>query len=136
MGAKNSEFQGKKQKKKEKSRLEKCIEGQAFLLLLLLKPIHFSMRTIYTYRSTLLFLINVLLYKSNGCYFRELESTLQMFTGIYGVPVSFFSAISMEKGCKNHRKTLYSSKGKILYVVIFTDCRENPMITIGFPCNL
>ena len=23
----------------------------------------------------------------------------------------------MEKGCKNHRETLYSSKGKIVYVV-------------------
>ena len=39
----------------------------------LLKPIHFSMRTIYTYRSTLLFLINVLLCKSNGCYFLALR---------------------------------------------------------------
>ena len=25
----------------------------------------------------------------------------------------------MKKGCKNHRETLYSSKGKIVYVVIF-----------------
>ena len=98
MGAKNSEFQGKKQKKKEKSRLEKCIEGQAFLLLLLLKPIHFSMRTIYTYRSTLLFLINVLLYKSNGCYFRELESTLQMFTGILRGSSKFFFCNIYGKG--------------------------------------
>ena len=29
----------------------------------------------------------------------------------------------MEKGCKNHRETLYSSKGKIVYVV-------------GKPCNI
>ena len=42
-----------------------------------------------------------------------------MFTGIYGV----FSAISMEKGCKNYRETQYSSKGKIVYVV-------------GNPCNI
>ena len=47
---------------------------------------------------------------------------LQMFTGIYGVPIGF-SAISMEKGRKNHRETLYSSKGKIVYVV-------------GKPCNI
>ena len=39
-----------------------------------------------------------------------------MFTGIYGVPIGIF-AISMEKGSKNHRETLYSSKGKIVYVV-------------------
>ena len=44
------------------------------------------------------------------------QSTLQMFTGVY-------PAISMEKGCKNHRETLYSSKGKIVYVV-------------GKPCNI
>ena len=29
----------------------------------------------------------------------------------------------MEKGCKNHRETLYSSKGKIVYIV-------------GKPCNI
>ena len=63
-------------------------------------------------------------------------STLQMFTG---VPI-VFSAISMEKGCKNHRETLYSSKGKIVYVVgkpcnIYR-LQGNPMITIGFPYNL
>ena len=33
-----------------------------------------------------------------------------------------FPAISMEKGCKNYIETLYSSKGKIVYVV-------------GKPCN-
>ena len=38
---------------------------------------------------------------------------LQGFTGFPQV----FSAISMEKGCKNHRETLYSSKGKVAYVV-------------------
>ena len=53
-------------------------------------------------------------------------STLQMFTGV-------FPAIYMEKGCKNHRKTLYSSKGKIVYVVgkpcnIYRLQLENPMI--------
>ena len=31
----------------------------------------------------------------------------------------------MEKGCKNHRETLYSSKGKIVYVVIFTVMTQN-----------
>ena len=45
-----------------------------------------------------------------------------MFTGIYGIPIVFF-AISMEKGSKIHKETLYSSKGKIVYVV-------------GKPCNI
>ena len=58
---------------------------------------------------------------------------------VHGFPV-VFSAISMEKGCKNHRKTLYSSKGKIVYIVekpcnIYR-LRGNPMIIIGFPRNL
>ena len=44
---------------------------------------------------------------------------LQGFTGCPQV----FPSISMEKGCKNHRETLYSSKGKIVYVV-------------GKPCNI
>ena len=39
-----------------------------------------------------------------------------------------FPAISMKKGCKNHRQTLYSSNGKIVYVVgnpvIFSDQGE------------
>ena len=43
------------------------------------------------------------------------KSTLQMFTGIYGVPIGF-SVISIEKGCKKHRETLYSSQEKIVYV--------------------
>ena len=43
-------------------------------------------------------------------------STLQMFTGVYGVSIGF-PAISMEEGCKNHREILYSSKGKIVYVL-------------------
>ena len=38
---------------------------------------------------------------------------LQGFAGFSG----FFSAISMEKGSKNHKETLYSSKGMIVYVV-------------------
>ena len=50
------------------------------------------------------------------------------------------SAISMEKGCKNHRETLYSSKGRIAYIVekpcnIYR-LRGNPMIIIEFPRNL
>jgi len=36
-----------------------------------------------------------------------------MFTGNPQV----FPAISMEEGCKNHRETLYSSNGKVVYVV-------------------
>ena len=47
-----------------------------------------------------------------------INSTLQMLTGFM-----VFPAISIEKGCKNHRETLYSSKGKIVYVV-------------GKPCNI
>ena len=50
------------------------------------------------------------------------------------------SAISMEKGYKNHRETLYSSKGKIAYIVekpcnIYR-LRGNPIIIMGFPRNL
>ena len=66
-----------------------------------------------------------------------------MFTGVYGVSIGFpvFPAISMEKGCKNHRETLYSSKGGRVCMlwgnpVIFTDCRENTMITIGLRVSL
>ena len=58
-----------------------------------------------------------------------------MFTGNYG-DLAGKSAISMEKGCKNHRETLYSSKGKIAYIVekpcnIYR-LQGNPMIIIGF----
>ena len=47
-----------------------------------------------------------------------------------------FPAISIEKGCKNHKETLYSSKGKIVYVV-GKPCNTyrlqgNPIIIIGF----
>ena len=66
--------------------------------------------------------------------FRKLSSknkliALQMFTGV-------FPAISMEKGCKNHRETLYSSKGKIVYVLgkprnIYR-LLGNPIVIIGF----
>ena len=47
-----------------------------------------------------------------------------------------FPAISMEKGCKNHKETLYSSKGKIVYVV-GNPCniyrlQGNPIVIIGF----
>ena len=50
------------------------------------------------------------------------------------------SAISMEKGCNNHRVTLYSSKGKIAYIVE-KPCNTyrlggNPVIIMGFPRNL
>ena len=61
-----------------------------------------------------------------------------------------FPAISMEKGCKNHKETLYFSKRKIVYLggnpVIFTDCGGKPYDNyriylqsrnkIGFPNNL
>ena len=42
-----------------------------------------------------------------------LQPTKQMFTGYPQV----FPAITMEEGCKNHKETLYSSKGKIVYLV-------------------
>ena len=72
---------------------------------------------------------------------------LQAFTGCPQV----FTAISMEKGCDNHREILYSWKGNIVYVVgnpgvIFTDCGEILYVVIivfspqsvnitGFPHN-
>ena len=61
---------------------------------------------------------------------------LQGITGCLQV----FPALSIEKGCKNHKETLYSSKGKIAYV-LGKPCniyrlRGNPMIIIGFPHNL
>ena len=48
-------------------------------------------------------------------------------------PPQVFTAISMEKGCKNHRETLYSSKGEIVYVV-WKPCniyrlRGNPILS-------
>ena len=49
-----------------------------------------------------------------------------MVTGIYGVPVGFF--------CNIYGKGLYESQRNPK--LLLTDCRENPMITIGFPCNL
>ena len=57
--------------------------------------------------------------------------SLQGFTECpYGFP-----AISMETGCKNHRETLYSSKGKVAYVVgkpcnIYR-LRGNPIVVLG-----
>ena len=40
----------------------------------------------------------------------------------------------MEKGCKNHRETPQRERLCMLWgnPVIFTDCGENPMITIGY----
>ena len=72
------------------------------------------------------------------------DYALQMFTGHTGC-LHVFPALSMEKGCKNHRETLretlYSSKGKIVHVVgkpfnIYR-LRGNPMMIIRFPaiCN-
>ena len=49
-----------------------------------------------------------------------LPSALQMFTGVYGVSAGFPCRLCM----------LWADP------VIFTDCGENPMITIGFPRNL
>ena len=40
--------------------------------------------------------------------------------GVYGVPIGFLCNI-YEKGCKNHRETLYSSKRKIMYVAQWTN---------------
>ena len=61
--------------------------------------------------------------------------TANFFRGLRGLQV--FPAISMEKGCKNHRETLYSSKGKIVYVVgkpcnIYR-LQGNPRVSQGFP---
>ena len=73
-------------------------------------------------------------------YYITLLTTLQMFTGHYGVSAAVFPELSMEKGCKNHRETLYPSKGKIVYVVgkpcnIYR-LRGNPIAIIGFSLNL
>ena len=46
----------------------------------------------------------------------SIHCTANVHRGFTGFP-SFFPAISMKEGCKNHRETLYSSKGKIVYVV-------------------
>ena len=55
--------------------------------------------------------------------YHQCASTLQMFTGVYGVSVGFPCNIYGKGLYKNHRETLYSSKGKIVYVV-------------GKPCNI
>ena len=60
---------------------------------------------------------------------------LQGFTGCLQV----FPVISMEKGYKNHSKTLYSSKGKIVYVVgkpcNIYKLRGNPKLSWGLQCK-
>ena len=71
---------------------------------------------------------------------RNYKGTLQMFIGHYGGCLQVFRGISMENGCKNHKETLYSSKGKIVYVV-GKPCNiyrllGNPMIIVVFPRNL
>ena len=50
------------------------------------------------------------------------DAHCKCWQGFTVFPYVFF-AISLEKGCKNHKETLYSSKGKIVYVV-------------GKPCNI
>ena len=46
----------------------------------------------------------------------------------------------MEKGCKNHRKPHTPQRERLCMLwgnpVIFTDCRENPMTTIGQPFSI
>jgi hypothetical protein len=61
---------------------------------------------------------------------------LQGITGCLQV----FPAISIEKGCKNHRETHTPLKGKIVYVVgkpcnIYR-LQGNPIIIMGFPHNI
>ena len=57
---------------------------------------------------------------------------LQGFTGF----PQFFSAISMDKRSKNPKETLYSSKGRIVYVVgnpcSIYRLQGNPIVIIGF----
>ena len=64
------------------------------------------------------------------------DYALQMFTGHTGC-LHVFPALSMEKGCKNHRETPCFSKEKIMHVVgkPFNIYRllGNPMMIIGFP---
>ena len=73
---------------------------------------------------------NYLLYRGQPKIFEVHCKCLQGFTGCPWV----FPAISMEKGCKNHRESLYSSQGNVVYVV-GKPCNID-MITIGFYCNL
>ena len=59
-----------------------------------------------------------------------------MFTGVYGVSVGFpwKRAVRItEKPYTPQRERLCMLWGN---PVIFTDCGENPMITIGFPRNM
>ena len=49
-------------------------------------------------------------------------------TGKYGVPAGK-TCTSQEKGCKNPKETLCMFW---INPVIFTDCRGNPMMVIGF----
>ena len=72
-------------------------------------------------------------------FFTKFELHCKCLQGITG-DLQGKSAISMEKGCKNHKETLYSSKGKIAYIVekpcnIYR-LRGNPIIIMGFPRNL
>ena len=58
-----------------------------------------------------------------GCVsFESFYLHCKCLRGIMGC-LQVFPPISMKKGCKNHRETLYSSKGKIVYEV-------------GKPCNI
>ena len=81
--------------------------------------------------------LGTLIKTSNYIYLHQQKNwlhckLLQGFTGC----LQGFPAISMENGYTNHRETLYSSKGKIVYVVgkpcnIYR-LRGNPIIIIGF----
>ena len=53
--------------------------------------------------------------KKNHFQFNHFETKIFL---VLNLPVCrFFTTKSMKKGCKNHRETLYPSKGKIVYVV-------------------
>ena len=69
--------------------------------------------------------VSSLIYTAKSSIFYYYRAILKMFTGVYGLYVDFFCSIGMymEKVCKNHKETLYSSKEKIVYVV-------------GKPCNI
>ena len=68
--------------------------------------------------------IRLKIYRIWFCYRTKHYTPWKLRTqGIMGCLLHVYPALSMEKGCKNHRETLCSSKGKSVYVV-------------GKPCNI
>ena len=60
-----------------------------------------------------------------------------MFTGVYGVSIGFPCNIYGKGAVRITEKPYTAQRERLCMLwgnpVIFTDCGENPMITIGFP---